>query len=474
MKTALITAIAAVALAGSQGASAQSDCIECLSVRVGPPMVVRGPFPDELDASFTAVRLPDGTMRGFSANGTTYAVDGKSIEDMDGVRQPVMTGGDEGSINECGRWLTSVVPVGGRLLGLVHQEAICRYGPGGLTDKSMALASSTDSGLHWTDLGTVITGPDEPQAGTTSGEGDCSLVDGRDSYLYAYCLRASDWQTIVARAPVENPTAFEKYFEGGWSEPGIDGRATDIGFVGTGAGYLVDFGVIAAIANDSWFGGLRLSLSKDKVTFADLDEPLVPVDGSEWDRPAASDLIAYATLLDPQTGGNAVGSDFLLGYIFVPAGKGFEDRYLVLHEVSLELESEPVPVQVGLALTRWKDDDTFFASTGPQTDDREGLHADGIGAYLLTKAPAGTGSVRVTECQGSAQGRVDRVLIQGEACEAGYQKVRTAGWLFTGQQPDSVPLYRCAQSNGSHYASTEQDCDGLGFVDQLLGYGLAS
>ena len=94
---------------------------------------------------------------------------------------------------------------------------------------------------------------------------------------------------------------------------------------------------VAAVATDPWFGGLRLSLSQDKVTFVDLDEPLLTIDGADWERPADTDLVAYASIVNPDNGSNVVGSRFLLSYVFVPRGQGFESRYLVLQEVSLAL-----------------------------------------------------------------------------------------------------------------------------------------
>src|SRR5690606_27499761 len=106
--------LAGLALLGLGGWSvpvaAQSiPCIECISVRVGPPVVVRGPFPDELDAPFTALKLSDGTIRAFTANGITFAVDGPSLWDLRGPRVPVLEPGPEGSINDCGRWLTTAL-----------------------------------------------------------------------------------------------------------------------------------------------------------------------------------------------------------------------------------------------------------------------------------------------------------------------------------------------------------------------------
>src|SRR5690606_17389590 len=176
-----IHAIAAAAAGAEYGTS--DPCVECLKVRVGPAVVVRGPFPDELDAPFSALRLADGSFRGFSANGTTYAIAGPALQGMDGPRQAVLEAGGPGSINECGRWLTSVARSGDELLGFVHQERICDYGPQGHTDKSMAIASSRDDGLTWTDLGTVITGRDSPQLVGITGEGDCTMIDGLDGYL---------------------------------------------------------------------------------------------------------------------------------------------------------------------------------------------------------------------------------------------------------------------------------------------------
>lgn len=454
----------------------QELCVECISVRVGPTLVVRGPFPDELDASFTALRLPDGMMRGFSANGSTYAIDGQTLWDMDRPRREVMAAGPAGAENECGRWLTSALRVGEEVLGFVHQESICDYGPGGQTDKTMAIARSSDDGLTWSDLGTVISGGDAPRPGTTSGEGDCSLVDGHDGFLYGYCLRSSDWQTIVTRAPKDDPANWLKYFEGDWTEPGLDGAATDIGFVGTGAGFLRDYGWIGAVSTDPWFGGVRLALSTDKINFVDLNEPLLTIDDSDWDRPADTDLIAYGTLIDPLTGSSTVTGMFVLSYIYVPPGEGFESRYLVHHTVKLTVEPEPVDVQVGMALTRWVSEDgsNFVTSTGPLTGDRLGFAQDSVVTHMLTRAPEGIASIKFEECSRHVGGRLEQIVSDEGSCETlGYQRERTAGWLFASEQDGTNPVYRCTAPSGSSLLSAAEDCEGFGTRDFLLGYGLA-
>jgi hypothetical protein len=463
-------------LAAAPGQAQSEICMECVRVRVGPPVVVRGPFPDELDAPFTALKLADGSFRAFSANGSTYAIEGPTLWDLDGPRREVIQGGAPGSINDCGSWLTSTMRDGDLVLGFVHQEHACDYNQG-RTYKSMAIASSADEGLTWNDLGTVITGTDTPQPDRTTGEGDCTMVDGFDGYLYAYCLRNSDWQTIVARAPLSNPDSWRKYHEGLWDEPGLGGRASDIGFIGTGAGYLKTHDWVAAVANDTWFGGLRLSLSADKVNFLDLDEPLLTIDGSDWDRPAETDLIAYATIVNPADGSNMVSDDFLLSYIYVPPGKGFESRYLVHHDVSLSVEDQPMGVQVGMALTRWSapDGESYITSSGPLTGDRLAYSRDAKVADLLTHAPEGIDSIKLAECSSVQAGHLDHILDRAESCAAnGYMPERTAGWLYAAEQPGTVPVYRClAQVTETHFASSAPDCEGLGQMESLLGYGLA-
>ena len=55
------------------------------------------------------------------------------------------------------------------------------------------------------------------------GAGDCTIVDGEDGYFYAYCLRARDWRTIVARAAL---TAYLlALFAGGHAPLGGGGNA---------------------------------------------------------------------------------------------------------------------------------------------------------------------------------------------------------------------------------------------------------
>jgi hypothetical protein len=61
-----------------------------MRIRVGVPLVARGPAPNIADASFTAIELPNGKFRGFTAAGTTWAIDGNHPYDMGGAATAVL------------------------------------------------------------------------------------------------------------------------------------------------------------------------------------------------------------------------------------------------------------------------------------------------------------------------------------------------------------------------------------------------
>ena len=467
----LLSAAMLAGLAPAPAAAPEALCIACIGIRTGPPMVVRGPFPDELDNHFAALRLPDGSFRGFTANGATYAVDGPDIRAMAGPRRVVLEPGPPGSPAECGRGLNGVVRAGGRLYGLVHLESGCDYDRGE-THKAMAIAVSDDDGLTWADLGLVLTGTDRPTQGTITGEGDCTMTPGGDGFLYAYCLRNRDWQTIVARAPADDPRpgAWRKYRDGRFDGDALGGEATAIGFLGTGSGYLPDLGRVATVTVDPWFKGLRLSLSADRVTFADLPDPLLPIDAAEWQRPADTGLIAYAGFVNPADGTNVLGRNFLLAYVYVPPGKDFADRYLVLQEVRLSVGPSPAAARAGIAVARWNAGRLSRSGTLPVVDPAWRL--DATLGFLLTRG--GDDVVALEECTGDRAGRADhRLAVDGTCAGAGYTRLGTAGFAYAEPRPGTRPLYRCLdRTAATHFASNAEDCEGLGEPEFRLGYVL--
>ncbi len=207
-------------------------------MRVGRPLHVRGPALNAFDGPFSAIRLADGSARGFFSGATTEAgysgavslrVEGPYPYTMGGPPTMVLSNGLPGSFNECGSWLFDTKDVGLDLLGFVHAEQRCNYasGPAGQTHKSMALAYSKDHGATFVLGSQFLTGTDQPTPGTVTGEGDCTAVNMNDGYLYAYCGRASDWHTIAASSPASSPapTAWKKWLQGAWEQPGLGGQA---------------------------------------------------------------------------------------------------------------------------------------------------------------------------------------------------------------------------------------------------------
>ncbi len=455
-------------------AETQTDiCMGCISIRIGRPIIIRGPSGpqgDEIDAALSVMRLPNGKYRGFTSNVTTFAIDGDAPWDMGGPKRPVLGPGAKGSASECGNWITSVVPHAGKLIGLIHNEQACSYRDN-QTHKSMSVGLSTDMGLSWTVLGPIISGTDTPQKGKGSGEGDCTGVDGNDGYLYAYCLRVADWATIAARAPLSDPSRFTKWGGASWNVPGLGGTGAPLaGAPGSSAAY---WKTAKAFVLLSTRGSIGLSLSTDGVRFAPLAEPFLNYDSDSWKRPGPTDLYGYPSLIG-ETGFNQLSDHFFLTYMYLPPSADFDQRYIVLHDVSIAMTRRPVSPQVGVALSRWrKPDGAFWTTTGPTIEDRNRLAYtfDRTLGYLMTTQPA-TPSLRLAECAGSAAS--DYVLSEDGFCaREGFRRLRTAGFLYRERQPDTVPLYRCVASRGIfHFGSRDPDCEGLGTSERLLGYML--
>jgi hypothetical protein len=164
------------------------DAYATMRIRVGVPLVARGPAPNIADNWFTEIQLPNGKFRGFTAGGTSFAIDGNHPYDMGGAAVTVLKPGPAGSPDSCGQWIQHVELQGKTLIGWVHNETACNYARGGQTHARMTIATSTDYGLHWKIEGPIITGTDPPADGKETGDSCPSVVRGNDGYDYAYCL----------------------------------------------------------------------------------------------------------------------------------------------------------------------------------------------------------------------------------------------------------------------------------------------
>ena len=130
---------------------AELDAAGKIRVRVGVPFVARGPGAIA-DSWFTETRLPDGRYRGFTALGSTLAIDGKEPYSMGGPAATVLKPGPPGSPSSCGEWIQHVELAGKTLVGWVHNETACNYSKG-QTHASMTFATSSDYGLTWKSRG---------------------------------------------------------------------------------------------------------------------------------------------------------------------------------------------------------------------------------------------------------------------------------------------------------------------------------
>jgi len=463
-----------------EGHETRPDRGAVMKVRVGAPLVARGPSPNIADAAFTAVGLPGGRFRGFTAAGTTFAIDGKEPYDMGGPAVAVLKPGPAGSPSACGEWITHVETEGATLYGWVHDETACDYAKSGQTHMMMTIASSGNDGLTWKILGPIVRGVDPPAANKETGESCVTAVRGQDGYVYAYCLHngGQAWNggyTFAARAPANDPGPgkWKKYFDGAWSEPGVDGKSSPID--GSGVAWWT---TTAETVGLNWVkGGLGLIASTDRLHFTPaLSQPLMLVEPGDWSRKNGLELVSYADLIDAHTGLNQLGDHWLLAYMYLNPGEDFHKRYLIFRPVDVSWSRAPDEPEVGEALTHWYDaaQHDHWATTAPVPDNYAAYRRVAQLGYVMTAPNPKETSVELEECVSPWPGHPDHILIQKGACETqGYQRLRSAGFVFAAAQPNTQPLYRCySEAEKSHFAANRDDCDGMGKREALLGYDL--
>jgi hypothetical protein len=468
-----MAALAIAAAFGARGASAENGvppCLECVTVRLEHPTVLRGPSQYEPDAPASVIRLPDGTFRGFSPGGTTLAMDGPNpIAALQGPGRTVLTPGPAGSASDCGRWITSILNGLGSLYGLIHNETRCGDPHGSY--KTMSIAKTTDFGLTWNVLGPIIA-TDQPNAPHSEGEGDCTGIDGHNGYWYAYCLRRRDNRNVVARAPIENPGPGKwfKWTGTGWTAPGIGGTGAGLnGFVGMSAAYWS--GPDVALVLGSQATSLQLSISEDKVHFGAVPEPIILYDEYNWRRPTPTELYAYPSMIADR-GFSDIRDHFILTYMYVPPNEGFSQRYLVAQEGTISASARPQTPQVHTALSRWIDaDGRTWTTTGPTISRSHSYTYEKELGYLMTAAPARGSAVKLDECF-SDQSGTGFLADAGHCGDQGSARRRPAGFAFRDAAPGTMPLLVCVTATGMPFMSNRDDCENKGSRVTLLGYAL--
>jgi hypothetical protein len=464
-----------------EGREKTADLGASIKVRVGTPLVVRGPAPNIADSAFTEIRFPnEGRFRGFTAAGTTFAIDGKEPYDMGGQSATVLKPGPGGSPDSCGQWINHVELEGKTLYGWVHNETACDYAKYGQTHSMMTIGVSSDYGLTWKILGPIIRGTDPPVPDKETGDSCMIAVHFRDGYDYAYCLHngGHSWDggyAFAARAPATDPGPgqWKKYYNGSWSEPGVDGKSSPID--GFGVAYWTTIHEMIGLKGVN--GKIGTSVSSDQLHFTPiLSEPLMLVEPGDWARKNGLELVAYTDVIDAHTGLNQLSDNWLLAYMYLNPGESFNKRYLVFRPVDISWSREPGEPQVGEMLTHWYNaaQHDHWATTAPVPGNYGAYKLVAQLGYVTTAPDAIEASVELEECVSQWPGHPDHILIQKGVCETqGYKRLRSAGFVFAAARPNTQPLYRCySDAEKSHFAANKDDCNGMGKREALLGYDL--
>lgn len=509
-----------------------------VSFRLSHPQVIRGPFPDELDSPFFFLRTASGTVRGFTSNASVYQVTAASLSGLGPAtpRIPVLTPTPAPHLSSLSQlplsplvpdfwsnpstlpttlnfWLNSVFLLPSPspssqtpplLLGFFHQET---HDETSQTLKTMALATSTEQGEHWSAPTTFLAGSYLPLSGASTGvvgAGDCTgAVLGQDGFLYLYCLDTSpQWlqQGLVVRALLSDlmtapPAAlWKKWYNGKWEQPALGGSFSPL--PAGGAGFFQALGQVGLFYVGQRPGSeqtaLQLALApyndgQGYTQFSPFPEPLLPLDENSWDRSSAHySLTIYLSPLNPQSGGTQLqaGSSFLLSYVYVPQGLDFANRFLVLQTVDL-LFNHPSQslARNGVELSRWQGAAGFLRTTispvnAPPPATGALVYQKSLGFLLTTPPPPATAStMMLSECLSGPQAPPDSWTVTGLGCPPSYTRAASLGWVFqdAGGQPGlTQPLFSCTShpSPTFHFVSLDPQCEGLGRQQALLGYDL--
>ncbi len=234
----------------------------------------------------------------------------------------------------------------GNLLATYHAEL-----PNDALYAALGLASSTDNGLHWTDLGEIIRLNQAYEVGLEGFEiGDGTLVLSPDEkYFYLYF---PDWMAngtpnttnsqgsstttnvSVARAPVADllnaafgPTPqhvipFQKFYQGSWIlQPAIGGASTDLNPKSQYSGYLdIHFNTalqryVMIISNDTSFA---YSESTDALGWS------VPISLGNY-----GPIAAYPTAVGLGDDPHTLGQTYYIYFTYLPTdGSGWTNGEL--------------------------------------------------------------------------------------------------------------------------------------------------
>jgi hypothetical protein len=137
----------------------------------------------------------------------------------------------------------------------------------------------------------------------------------------------------------------------------------------------------------------------------------------------------------------------------------------------LSYTGTPQPYNVRLRLARYYNTaatDYWETTALPRTETGFGYAEKDIGE-LLTRAISGYDLVQLDDCYIPSWN--DHMVGVNGQCGNNAIKLRTLGWVFVYQQPNTKPIYRCFNSsNLDHFISDDLACEGKGSLEWRVGY----
>jgi hypothetical protein len=187
------------------------------------------------DGSIGIVSNGNGTYDFYAANGSKPTFTTGTLTNPGGASKKVsITNVPKGAYDYLAGGPVYEDPFTGARLMLYHAEV--HQGSAKNFYSVLGMAISTDpAGQTFRDLGTIIR-PNMPSGFAEVGGGSFAVVDGHlNVYFRDYMANGSTNELAVARAPMADlmnnalagrSTAFAKYYNGSWSEPGVSGRSS--------------------------------------------------------------------------------------------------------------------------------------------------------------------------------------------------------------------------------------------------------
>ena len=301
------------------------------------------------DGHYTVFRMGNSLMM-FWPGHESYRTIGASIFEMRDCTKVLPMGGPI-DFDNGGAWLYSVFRRGERgMLGFYHGEdqkfprdPECRW----KAFKSIARCTSGDLGLTWSHRERILTSHEpKPEKGAWSGLGDhCTVWDEKHHRFVCFFQEGAILCMAMSDDPEGRPGSWKKWFEGGFTEPGLGGRATPIPAFAKhrGGNPSVQWNTFLnkwIIVWHRWEGDMWISNSDDLVTWS---TPKLLLG-----KPSDSGKVWYPTLIgeSDQVGGKSV----TLLYAEFPDVKSARRRFLA-RELTFAKENQSLrsdAQQVGL------------------------------------------------------------------------------------------------------------------------------